>query len=284
MNTREQSARSWLTKVFHSEERCGTGWRWVMALFRREAKSWALPGEEAGVGAIISPASWFLPAVGVLHGGCAGGQHALLLPSPATGSEVHTKSPGDHRSFVPRYFDMAGYSVKPHPRPLCSETLEATQDGSDELNIVAGMWLLEDLQPGLGVGAQHHNGLLEVVGYLDGHQLSLQGGAVVWSPCDELILVDDDHNTHPASVRIDRAIYEIHNIVRLGDSTQGHEGVLFQLYSGAVCLLSRQLCGREDCCGVSQRGGEQYLGTGRFICSQGCLPVWYLSAGGQGDL
>ncbi|MPC46485.1 hypothetical protein E2C01_040205 [Portunus trituberculatus] len=62
----------------------------------------------------------------------------------------------------------------------------AAQDGGDEAHVVAGLRLLEGLQSRLGIGVQHHGGPLTVVGVLqgqlDGHQLGLQSGTVVWDP------------------------------------------------------------------------------------------------------
>ncbi|MPC34284.1 hypothetical protein E2C01_027668 [Portunus trituberculatus] len=59
---------------------------------------------------------------------------------------------------------MAGYPVESRVLLLCSEALEATQDGSDESGIVTGMQLLEDLKPGPVVSVQHHGGLLALRG------------------------------------------------------------------------------------------------------------------------
>ena len=73
--------------------------------------------------------------------------------------------------------------MQPGPPPLRDQILQAGQDGDDELHVVAGVWLLQDLQRCSGVSVHDHHCLWATLGVLegvkDGHQLSLEGGAVV---------------------------------------------------------------------------------------------------------
>ncbi|MPC78120.1 hypothetical protein E2C01_072599 [Portunus trituberculatus] len=113
--------------------------------------------------------------------------------------------------------------------------------------------------------------LLTVVGVLqdqlDGHQLGLQGGAVVWGPHSQLDPSGDGGGARPSAVRVNRAVGVVRHLAWLGDSGHGHEGVLAQLGGGARGLAGGEIRGGEVC------GRESPTGSGHGKWGQGGPPV-----------
>ena len=154
---------------------------------------------------------FLLPVCLVGLAGCNTPSSCLYLPQ--TGRQVpgHPRTPSGPlgcriSSLVASYSHMAGYPVEPHLPPMGGKALEAAQDSGDEAHIVFWVWLLEGLQPCPGVCMQHNCSLLTVFGVLqgqlDGHQLCLQGGAVVGSSLTQLCPANDGSSTCPPTVRV----------------------------------------------------------------------------------